>query len=299
VVDVALISDYKIEDYQDVGYEKKWSIATGIYRELLKLRDVKKIIWYPFPPDISNFPFHQLERDIKDNKIDPSIIIYLSCGPRDDSMFSKYKFPNSKLVVDLGDEPLTKVFNSQRASNADIVLTPDRDCYNFYKSKGYNVIHTGHWADIDIFKPDPKTNIKYDVVTSMKGNRGKIPKYISTKLKESYINKNDLSGHENAILFQSGKIIFQKSRFNELTRRIFEGMATNKMVITDRLPESKRLDVFFEENKEIVLYDNKREALKKIKYYLKNDKEREEIAKNGYEKVKKYYTSKNIVNYII
>lgn len=133
----------------------------------------------------------------------------------------------------------------------------------------------------------------------MKGDRGKIPEYISKKLGQRYVNQNNLTGEENALLFQSGKIVLQKARFNEITRRIFEGMATQKLVITDRLHDSKRLDLFFEEDKEIVLYDNKREALYKINYYLKNEIEREEIALRGYEKVKKHYTTKNIVNYIV
>ena len=48
-----------------------------------------------------------------------------------------------------------------------------------------------------------------------------------------------------------------------------------KLVITDRLPDSKRLDLFFEDGKEFVLYDGKYDAFRKIKYYLKNEEERE------------------------
>jgi hypothetical protein len=298
-MEVVLISDYKIDDYKNFGFEQNWSAPKGIYNELTILDRVTKIHWYPFPENIPNFPFVELKKDIESKKIDPNVIVYLSCGPREDSMFSKSNFPNSKLVVDLGDEPQTKGYNIQRSANADIVLTPDRDCYNFYKSKGYSAIHTGHWADLNIFKPNSKTEIKYDVVTSMKGDRGKIPEYISKKLGQRYVNQNNLTGEENALLFQSGKIVLQKARFNEITRRIFEGMATQKLVITDRLHDSKRLDLFFEEDKEIVLYDNKREALYKINYYLKNEIAREEIALRGYEKVKKHYTTKNIVNYIV
>ncbi len=298
-MEVAIISDYQISEYKEFGYENGWSTASGIYKEILRLKKVKNIIWYPFPIDAPNFPFKELKRDIKHKKINPDVILYLSCGPREDNMFTKSNFPNAKLVVDLGDEPQTKGFNIERSANADIVLTPDRDCYNFYKSKGYSAIHTGHWADMEIFKPNENMDIKYDVVSSMKGARGKIPDYISKKLGERYINLNNLSGQENAELFQSAKIVFQKARFNEITRRIFEGMATKKLVITDRLPDSKRLDLFFEEGKEFVLYDGKYDAFRKIKYYLKNEEEREKIALSGYEKVKKYYTTKNIVDYIL
>lgn len=298
-MEVVLISDYKINDYKNFGFEQNWSSAKGIYSELVSVDRVTKLHWYPFPENIPNFPFLELKKDIESKKINPNIIIYLSCGPREDSMFSKSIFPNSKLVVDLGDEPQTKGFNIYRSASADIILTPDRDCYNFYKSKGYSAIHTGHWADVSVFKPNSKIEVKYDVVTSMKGDRGKTPEYISKKLGKKYVNHNNLSGEQNAHLFQSGKIVFQKARFNELTRRIFEGMATQKLVITDRLHDSKRLDLFFEEDTEIILYDDKREALSKINYYLKNETEREEIALRAYQKVKKYYTTKNIVNYIL
>tara|TARA_A100001015_G_C14390425_1_gene481494 strand:- start:119 stop:520 length:402 start_codon:yes stop_codon:yes gene_type:complete len=133
----------------------------------------------------------------------------------------------------------------------------------------------------------------------MVGNRGPTVDFVIKKMGNKFINKTSLTGEENAELYNSSKIVFQKARFNEVTRRLFEGMATKKLVITNTLPESKRLDLFFEEDKEIVLYSNKREAVKKINYYLKNEDKRLEIAMNGYNKVKKYYTTKNIVNYIV
>mgnify|MGYP005989504983 CR=1 FL=1 len=298
-MDLALVSDYSLDDYKDLGYENKWSTPKGIFNELISTDRVKKVKWYPFPEKLPNYPFVEILNDIEMKNFNPNIIFYMSCGPRDDSMFNKSIFPNSKLVVDLGDEPQTKPFNKERSKNADIVLTPDRDCFNYYKSKGYNVIHTGHWADMNIFFPDEKYEEIYDVTSSMVGNRGPTVDFVIKKMGNKFINKTGLTGEENAELYNSSKIVFQKSRFNEVTRRLFEGMATKKLVITNTLPESKRLDLFFEEDKEIVLYSNKREAVKKINYYLKNEDKRLEIAMNGYNKVKKYYTTKNIVNYIV
>jgi len=298
-MDVALISDYKVDDYKNLGYENKWSTPKGIFNELVNTSRVDNVKWYPFPDNLPNYPFQEILNDIKLKNFNPNIIFYMSCGPRDDSLFRKSIFPNSKLVVDLGDEPQTKKFNQDRSLNADLVLTPDRECYEFYKSKGYNVIHTGHWADMSIFFPNNKNEEIYDVTSSMFGNRGPTVDYVIKKMGDNFVNKTSLTGEENAELYNSSKIVFQKSRFNEVTRRIFEGMATKKLVITDSLPTSKRLDLFFEEDKEIVLYSNKREAVKKINYYLKNEDKRSEIALNGYNKVKKYYTTKNIVNYLL
>jgi spore maturation protein CgeB len=41
----------------------------------------------------------------------------------------------------------------------------------------------------------------------------------------------------------------------------------------------------FEEDKEVVFFKSKEELLSKVKYYLKNDKEREKICQNAYERV--------------
>ena len=298
-MNIALVSDYSLDDYKNLGYESNWSTPKGIYKELVNTDRVKMVKWYPSPEKLPNYPFIEILNDIEMKIFTPNIIFYMSCGPRDDSMFNKSIFPNSKLVVDLGDEPQTKGFNVERSKNADVVLTPDRDCFNYYKSKGYNVIHTGHWADMNIFYPEKKYKNIYDVSSSMVGNRGPTVDFVIKKMGNKFINKTGLTGEENAELYNSSKIVFQKSRFNEITRRIFEGMATKKLVITNTLPESKRLDLFFEEDKEIILYSNKREAVKKINYFLKNEDKRKEIATNGYNKVKKYYTTKNIVNYIV
>lgn len=47
---------------------------------------------------------------------------------------------------------------------------------------------------------------------------------------------------------------------------------------------------FLKENKEIVMFKTKEELLKKINYYLKNEKEREKIASRAYEKVRNNYS---------
>jgi spore maturation protein CgeB len=94
-------------------------------------------------------------------------------------------------------------------------------------------------------------------------------------------------------------IVIQNSRFGEITRRIFEGMACGKMVLCDRLEESKRLHELFEEGKEIVFYDDIVDCVNKINYYTENSEERERIAKNGYEICLENHTEKQRVDFII
>ena len=55
----------------------------------------------------------------------------------------------------------------------------------------------------------------------------------------------------------------------------------------------------FLNNKEIITYKNINDLASKIRFYLKNDKLRKKIARNGTVKYFKYFNSKNVANFII
>jgi spore maturation protein CgeB len=64
-------------------------------------------------------------------------------------------------------------------------------------------------------------------------------------------------------------------------------MACGGFVISNFQPEIPEL---FVPDEDIVLYDSIPDLLTRIDYYLTHDDERKAIAKNGYEKVKKYHS---------
>ena len=67
--------------------------------------------------------------------------------------------------------------------------------------------------------------------------------------------------------------------------RLFEVPVTKTLQIADKCPRD-----WFKDGDEIVLYKDNKDLLKKINYYLINDKERIKIAINGYEKLVKEHT---------
>lgn len=297
---IALLSDYSIEDYNTYGKEKYWSTPRGVFDAFRVDDRVTQIKWYPTPSKDQSFGFNELKKQYDLCEFVPDIIFWMACGPSvGDHFITKHNFPNSKLVIDCGDEPQTFHYNCERTKNADLILTSDIDCYLNYKFLGYETIFTSHWTDLNIFYPSLTKYQPFDVVSSMYGNRGDIIDFLKDNLEKSFYLKNGLLDIENGDLYRNGKIVFQKSRYGEVTRRIFEGMSCRKLVITDRLAKNKQLDEIFIENKEIVFYDTKEEALEKINYYLHNPKERELIANNGYNKVVESFTTKNIVDYVI
>lgn len=50
------------------------------------------------------------------------------------------------------------------------------------------------------------------------------------------------------------------------------------------------LPELFEEDKDFVCFDGEEDLVQKTLYYLEHEKERQEIARNGYEKVKKLHS---------
>lgn len=78
--------------------------------------------------------------------------------------------------------------------------------------------------------------------------------------------------------------------------RIFDIMGCGGFIISNYQPEI--LDLFTP-GEDIVLYDSIPDLLDKIHYYLNHDYEREQIAKNGYNKVKQYHTYEQRLEYML
>ena len=55
----------------------------------------------------------------------------------------------------------------------------------------------------------------------------------------------------------------------------------------------------FEPGVDFVYYDSYDDLLEKVEYYLEHDEERQQIARNGYEKVKKYHTYRHRLDTIL
>jgi spore maturation protein CgeB len=96
-----------------------------------------------------------------------------------------------------------------------------------------------------------------------------------------------------------GLVVIQNSRWGEITRRLFEGMACGKLIITDRLPDVRGLNEVFVEGEEIILYNDMFDCIEKINYYVENEEERERIAHNGMIKVLHNYTQVQVVDKLI
>lgn len=95
-------------------------------------------------------------------------------------------------------------------------------------------------------------------------------------------------------IFNAAKIIinFQPQDMGEGgNMRTFEIPGCNAFQLADRVDKK-----WFREDKEIVLFKNGKDLKEKIVYYLKDEKEREDIAKRGFVKAHKEHTYKSHFN---
>jgi len=182
-------------------------------------------------------------------------------------------------------------------SSLDYSVTCDPDAINKYKKLGARCIYIQGGCAGEYYKKLDIPN-KYDVsfVGTNVWDRDVIIKQIRTcgiavnTLGQGW-NSGKISFHKMLNIFNSSKINLNLSRVGsqkilQIKSRIFEIAMCGGFVMTEYVPGIER---FFEFNKEIVCFESVKEAVNKIRYYLENDKEREEIANAGWKRAQRNY----------
>ncbi|MDO8509319.1 MAG: glycosyltransferase [Nanoarchaeota archaeon] len=212
--------------------------------------------------------------------------------------------PNTKTIVHFGDDDLRFENRSRYYSLfVDYSLIPQIDKIDYYKKEGIKNAYPVIGANTENFKP-LKVKKKYGV--SFVGHP--LPsrvEYLEFLLKNG-INV-ELFGHgwdnypqfkeiyKGALPTEDFIKVVNETKINlgfsrnhigvpHFKGRVFDIAACNSFQLVDYFPEYKK---YYKENKELVMFHSKEELLKKIKYYLKNEKQRENIAINAYKRTLK------------
>jgi len=151
--------------------------------------------------------------------------------------------------------------------------------------KRYDVVFIGH--------PTPEKSGRYETIKFLKDNNVNITLFGRAwenypEFKEIY--KGVLTNERMIEIINQSKIILGLSRSAygelQLKGKVFENAACKAFNLVEYYEEY--LD-FFNEEKEIVLFKDKRDLLEKINYFLKHEEERKKIAEASYKKLLKYY----------
>lgn len=248
--------------------------------------------------------------DDRDNYVDsnietilelkPDIIMHMDWGRHLSPILSKLKNTGAYCVMEAGDDPQNFKRNSVKVPWFDLVLTPDKECVEKYKNIGAkDVLWWTHFADTQMYYP-MNVEKKYVAVSSRGMHNGSsILDILAKQYEGKVINQNGWVGKEHTKFLNSGEMVIQHARWGEISRRIFEGAACGKLVLTDKLSKEKGLDSIFRDQTDIIYYTDLEDAANKLVYYHNHPEEREQIAKSGMERVLKGHTQIQRVDDII
>jgi len=144
--------------------------------------------------------------------------------------------------------------------------------------KEYDIFFTGN-LNQDIYKDRNKLLYKVAKLSN---------KYKIEATKEVY-------GEEYVELLNKSKIIINHCNKEEANLRAFETLACGSLLFIDE--NNLEMHDYFTDKEHCIFY-NKDNLEKLLDYYLKNDEEREKIAKQGYQKVQEY-TFENMFDNLI
>lgn len=232
-----------------------------------------------------------------DLKPKTDVVLFMDWGRFDSPLLDK-KLVNAFWVQESGDDPQNFQRNFPKSERFHITLSPDWDATEEYKKRGVDAYWWTHFADTRVQFPI-ETNPEYIAVTTRGLGNSQFLDTLTQHGDGSIGNRNNMDYKEHTEFLNKGLMVVQNSRWGEITRRIFEGMACGKMVLCDRLNESKKLHELFKEGDEIVFYDDIVDCINKMNYYVEHPDQRDEIARSGYKKILENHTQLQRVQFII
>jgi glycosyltransferase involved in cell wall biosynthesis len=118
-----------------------------------------------------------------------------------------------------------------------------------------------------------------------------------SNVKKKYANS--ISDKLMSKIYGDSKIVSNVSINEDINMRYYEAMAAGCLLLTNKIKNSGREELF-KENIDYVTYNNEKDAIKKLNYYLNNPLKRRKIAKTGQKKVLSNHTYehrlKNMIN---
>lgn len=143
--------------------------------------------------------------------------------------------------------------------------------------------------------PLPDKTVDVAMVGRVDGKDYSYRRACMRQVQELGVSTNDVEKYYNyaqmADLYRKAKIglnISRDSHLEDANLRCFEVMAGGALLLTPTPTELTELNL--EENKHFITFTSKDDLVEKVTYYLKNNREREEIAENGREEALRRFT---------
>jgi len=207
----------------------------------------------------------------------------------------KLSFPTACYLIDVPYDLKQRLL---QISFFDYVFTPHIQFLKNFRKVNKN----SFWLP---FAADPKTNFliknekkEYDigfVGGTRNEKRGKILENLARRFKINNFRKF-YSVEEMNKVYNRSKIVFNMPRRGELNMRVFEAMASGSMLLTSDFWGREEI---FKDKKHLVVFNNEKDLVEKIEYYLSNPEERKRIAEEGRKEILAKHTYLHRVETVI
>ena len=232
-----------------------------------------------------------------DSKPKTDIVLFMDWGRFDSPLLDK-NLVDAFWVQESGDDPQNFDRNFPKSERFHLTLSPDFESTTEYRKRNQDADWWTHFADTRVQFP-MDIPAEYVAVTTRGLGNSEFLDVVTQHGGGTIGNKNGFGPKEHTEFLNKGLMVVQNSRWGEVTRRIFEGMACGKLVLCDRLHENKKLHELFTDGEDIIYYDDMVDCITKMNKYNEDDVERNRIAENGYKKVLENHTQKQRVEFVI
>lgn len=271
-----LINFCKKNNYHTILFLRSDFIKNYTFKALKKVGK-KLIMWYYDPPFHSNeVPLYMIE----------SLKYFDRCFVLDEYYLNKIKeILNEKVeILTLGCEP--QIHKKISLSNEDLKT---------YRS---DVVYIGNFMSVTSGREKLLAEVAEKFKDNFKiwGNGWEKSNF--AEIKKCFTGKATYL-EEMSKVYSASKIAITPipdGAVNLIQSKIFEATACGVCVIT---PKVKCLSDYYKIGEEIVAYENENELIEKIKYYLNNTQERENIAKAGQKKACNNHTYTNSLKMLL
>jgi len=196
------------------------------------------------------------------------------------------------------DTHLSLICDEVMAKSFDIIFVAQKQDYERLKKKFKYIYWLPLAGDIEYHHKKDLEKI-YDIgfVGGFGyGKRKKILMRLKKEFPNSFIGPADCK--KIGEIYSQSKIVFNYSIKNDINMRIFEALISGSMLITNKI-KNNGFEELFEENKDLVIFENWKDLKEKIDYYLRHEDERERIALNGYKKALNFHKYEDRAKFIL
>ncbi len=265
-------------DYRMINLQHGREEMNRMFLDLIKKEKPNFVFIYSIVDDFDVDTF------LKIREVSPKTRSLMFSGD-DDCMYESssrfYKLLFDNIIIFQKD--YLHLYKEEKNIRVEFALATNFDCYHpMNVEKKYNVSFFGipECDRIEYIKYLIDNGIDVNIFGRNWDNYPEFKKYYGGILPfEEFIKKMN----ESKITLN-----FSKNRFHKLhfKGRVFETAMCRTFMLVEYCPTYGEM---LNEGKEIVMFKDKEELLKQVKYYLDNEKEREDIAKRAYKRVSKGY----------